>query len=219
MFEDRRGDDPNLEQRRDARVDLFREITCESGGVVVDSEVADLSVGGMFIDTLRTPFPAGTLIVVRFALRAGEPILALDAEVSYVQERIGMGIRFVGLEEADHYRIAAFVDEAVRRKGLGGPPLRKSTRVFIEVPVRVRGARTNGPAFDESTRIVTLSKHGACLVSGYVLQVGMKLRLETSAGREFLSNVVWVGSEASRSGGQVGVQCRGLAQSLGFQFP
>jgi hypothetical protein len=47
----------------------------------------------------------------------------------------------------------------------------------------------------------------------------MKLRLETTSGREFLSNIVWVGSDASKSGGQVGVQCRGLAQSLGFQFP
>jgi hypothetical protein len=47
----------------------------------------------------------------------------------------------------------------------------------------------------------------------------MKLLLETPSGREFKSNVVWVGTAASRSEGQVGVQCRGLAQSLGFQFP
>lgn len=47
----------------------------------------------------------------------------------------------------------------------------------------------------------------------------MKLLLETPRGDEFRGNVVWVGSAASGSGGQVGVQCRGLAQSLGFQFP
>ena len=47
----------------------------------------------------------------------------------------------------------------------------------------------------------------------------MKLLLETPRGGEFKGNVVWVGSEASKSEGQVGVQCRGLAQSLGFQFP
>ena len=90
------------------------------------------------------------------ALREGEPTLVLDAEVSYVQERIGTGVRFVGLNGADHARISAYVDEARHRKSLGGPPLRKSARVFIQVPVRVRGARTNGPAFDEETRIVTL---------------------------------------------------------------
>jgi hypothetical protein len=89
----------------------------------------------------------------------------------------------------------------------------------VTVPVRVRGARTNGPGFDERTRLITLSKHGACLVSGYHLDVGMKLLVETAAGREFRSNVVWVGSAATRSEGQVGIQCRGLSQALGFQFP
>ena len=75
------------------------------------------------------------------------------------------------------------------------------------------------PSFDERTSIVTLSKHGACLVTGYHLDVGMKLLLETPRGRAFKGNVVWTGSVASGSEGQVGVQCRGLAQSLGFQFP
>ena len=220
MLDDRLNDDPNLEKRRNPRVDLFQEITCEGlDGVAVESRVADLSVGGMFIDMPRTPFAASSFVLVRFALRAGEPVLSLDAEVSYVQDRIGTGVRFVGLDGADHDRISAYVDEALRRKGLGGPPVRKSARVFIQVPVRLKGARTNGPAFDEPTRIVTLSKHGACVVSTYNLEVGMKLRLETASGREFTGNVVWVGRDSSKSGGQVGLQCRGLAQSLGFQFP
>lgn len=213
------SDDPNLEKRRHRRVDLFQEVVCEAGDVEARSQVADISVGGMFIDMPRPPFSRGTRVTARFALRADEPRMVVDADVHYVQERIGMGIRFVDLADDDRDWIRAFVEEATRRKSLGGPPVRKSARVFVEVPVRVRGARTNGPAFDERTSIVTLSKHGACLLSGYTLDVGMKLLLETASGREFKSNVVWVGSVASRSGGQVGVQCRGLAQSLGFQFP
>jgi hypothetical protein len=213
------SDDPNLEKRRHPRVDLFQEVVCESGDVVARSRVADISVGGMFIDMPRPPFLRGTRVTARFALRADEPRMVVDADVHYVQEWIGMGIRFVDLGEADRDWIRAFVEETTRRKSLGGPPVRKSARVFVEVPIRVRGARTNGPAFDERTSIVSLSKHGACLVSGFALDVGMKLLIETASGREFKSNVVWVGSEASRSGGQAGVQCRGLAQSLGFQFP
>jgi hypothetical protein len=213
------SDDPNLEKRRHPRVDLFQEVVCEAGNVEARSQVADISVGGMFIDMPRPPFPRGTRVTARFALRADEPRMVVDADVHYVQERIGMGIRFVDLADDDRDWIRAFVEEATRRKSLGGPPVRKSARVCVEVPIRVRGARTNGPAFDERTSIVTLSKHGACLLSGYTLDVGMKLLLETASGREFKSNVVWVGSVASRSGGQVGVQCRGLAQSLGFQFP
>jgi hypothetical protein len=212
-------EDPNREQRRHTRVDLFQEIVCESGGVQARSQVADISVGGMFVDMPRPPFPRGTRVTARFALRPDEPRMVVDADVHYVQEQIGMGIRFVDLRDEDRDWIAAFVEEAARRKGQGGPPLRKSARVFVEVPIRVRGARADGPGFDERNSIITLSKHGACLVSGYSVDVGMKLLLETVRGREFKSNVVWVGSEASRSVGQVGVQCRGLAQSLGFQFP
>jgi len=212
-------DDPNLEQRSNPRADLFQDIACAGNGVVVFSRVADISIGGMFIDLPRIPFPAGSRITTRFALRADEPQLALEAEVNYVQERIGMGVRFVSLEGRERERIAGFVEESLRRKSLGAPPLRKSARVFVEVPIRLRGARTHGPAFDEQTSIITLSKHGACVRSGYALDVGMKLLLETPRGSEFKGSVVWVGSDASNCGGQVGVQCRGLAQSLGFQFP
>jgi hypothetical protein len=211
--------DPNFEQRQKPRVDLFQEIVCAGSGLAVSSRVADVSIGGMFIDMHQTPFPAGSRVTTRFALRKDEPAMALEAEVHYVQDRIGMGVRFVSLDGVDQDRIAAFVDEALRRKSAGSPPLRKSARVFVEVPVRLRGGRADGPSFDEQTSIITLSKHGACLRSGYALDLGMKLLLETQRGAEFKSSVVWVGTDASGSGGQVGVQCRGLAQSLGFQFP
>lgn len=210
--------DPGLEQRRHTRVDLFQEIVCEDAVVEARSGVADISVGGMFVDMPHAWFASGGRITTRVALRPGEPPLVVDADVHYVQDGIGMGIRFVDLRDEDRDRIAGFVEESMRRKGLGAP-LRKSARVFVEVPVRVRGAGASGAVFEEHTSIVTLSKHGACLVCGQVRDVGTKLLIETARGLAFKSNVVWVGNEASRSAGQVGVQCRGLAQSLGFQFP
>lgn len=210
--------DSHREQRRHARVDLFQEIVCEDGGVEARSGVADVSVGGMFVDMPHAWFPSGSRISARFALRAGEPPISALGEVHYVQDGIGMGIRFVELRDEERERIAEFVEESMRRKGQGAP-LRKSARVFVEVPVRVRGAGASGAVFDERTSIVTLSKHGACLVCGHVRDVGTKVLIETARGLAFKSNVVWVGNEASRSAGQVGVQCRGLAQSLGFQFP
>jgi hypothetical protein len=212
-------EDPNREQRRYRRVDLFQEVVCESGDVEARSRVADVSVGGMFVDLPLPPFPRGTRVTTRFALRPDEPRMVVDADVHYVQDGIGMGVRFVDLRDEDREWIAAYVEESARRKGQGGTPLRKSARVLVQVPIRVRGAHANGPPFDERTSLITLSKHGACLVSGMGLDVGMKLLLETPPGLVFKSNVVWVGNEATRSQGQVGVQCRGLAQSLGFQFP
>ncbi len=212
-------EDPNREMRRHARVDLFQEVVCESGEVEARSRVADVSVGGMFVDIAAPPFARGTRVTTRFALREDEARMVVDADVHYVQDGIGMGIRFVDLRDEDREWIAAFVEESGRRKRSGGPPLRKSARVVVEVPVRVRGAHTNGPAFDERTSIVTLSKHGACLMSKTGLEVGMKLLLETARGLLFKSNVVWVGTGATNSAGQVGIQCRGLAQSLGVSFP
>jgi hypothetical protein len=211
--------DPNLDQRRSPRVDLFQEIVCARGDVVTRSKVANISVGGMFVDMFRLPFPTGSRITARFALHSDEPRLVVDAEVNYIQERIGMGLRFLDLPDATRDRIGAFVDETMRGKATGAPPVRKSARVCVEVPIRLRATLPNGRGLDERTSIITLSKHGACLVSGSPLAVGMKLFLETTSGGEFKGNVVWVGGTASRSEGQVGVQCRGLAQALGFEFP
>jgi hypothetical protein len=53
-----------------------------------------------------------------------------------------------------HHR--ALVEESTRRKSQGAP-LRKSARVFVEVPIRVRGAGAGGAAFDERSSIVTQS--------------------------------------------------------------
>lgn len=211
--------DPNVELRRYPRTDLFQEISIAGGGVVSRSQVADLSVGGMFVDVYRAPFAPGSRVTVRFPLHSGEPALVLDAAVLYVQPGIGVGLGFVDLPESARRRIREYVDEAARLRKAGAPPVRKSARVSVSVPVRVSGVRGAEPAFEEQARIVTLSKHGACLVAEHSIDVGMKLTVETRAGRAFRGSVVWVGTAASRSEGQVGLRCRGLAQSLGFQFP
>jgi hypothetical protein len=219
MYWEAATEDPNVELRRYPRADLFQEISIAGGGVVCRSQVADLSVGGMFVDAFRVPFALGSRVTVRFPLRSGEPALVVEAEVHYVQPSIGVGLRFAGLSPSERSRIADYVEESVRLKRAGAPPVRKSSRVAVTVPVRVRGARASGPAFEEQAHIVTLSKHGACLVAAQAVEVGMKLLVETKAGRAFKGSVVWVGTAASRSEGQVGLSCRGLAQSLGFQFP
>ena len=146
--------------------------------------------------------------------------MAAEAEVNYVQDGIGMGIRFVSMKAVDVDRVAAFVDETLQRQAPKGEHhLRKSSRVSINVPIKLRAAQADGASFDERTSIITLSKHGACLLTSHPLDVGMKLLLETPSGRAFKGSIVWVGDYLSRSEGQVGIQCRGLAQSLGFQFP
>lgn len=210
----------DVEHRTSPRVSLFQEIFCEGGGASARSETADISVGGMFIDLPSSPFSPVDFITVRFALGPGEAAIVVEANVNYVQDGIGMGVRFLNLEPPDRERVAAYVDKTRNHPVMRGEfHLRKSSRVAINVPVRVRALHSGGDDVDERTQIITLSKHGACLLVSRRMDVGMKLLLETPSGREFKSSVVWVGDGPSRSDGQVGIQCRGLAQSLGFQFP
>ena len=104
--------------------------------------------------------------------------------MSYVHAGIGMGVRFLNLEDSDRDRIAAYVDRTMKRPVMQGEfHLRKSSRVAINVPVRVRTSLADGGDVDERTQIITLSKHGACLLL---------------SGREFKSSVVWVGDGPSR---------------------
>lgn len=215
-----RSDDLNFEHRRTPRVSLLHEVVCQGAGVGARSEAADISLGGMFIDVARPPFAQGDLVTVFFVLSPSEPRLSASAEVHYVQPGIGMGIRFLELGETERACIQAFIAEVTARKAHSGQsPLRKSARVSVEIPVRVRAIHPDGTGLDERTKIITLSKHGACFCTTHSLGVGTKVYLETTNGREFKSSIVWVGNEASRSLGQVGIQCRGLAQALGFQFP
>jgi hypothetical protein len=165
------------------------------------------------------PFAAGELVTLRFSLAAGDPPILVEAAVNYIQRGIGVGLRFLNLTLEDHDLIAAFVEQVLRRPVLQGQiHLRKSSRVSIDVPVRVRARLADGGELEEATRIVTLSKHGACVLVSRPMVVGSRLLVETSGGHEFRTSVVWVGVDSSR-GSQVGVQCRGLAQSLGFSFP
>ena len=68
----------DFEHRTSPRVSLFQEIVCEGAEASMCSQVADLSVGGMFIDHPSPPFPAPDLITVRFSLAPQEaPIVAV----------------------------------------------------------------------------------------------------------------------------------------------
>ena len=155
----------DFELRTNPRVSLFQEIVCEGAGGTARSQAADISVGGMFIDVPSPPFAPQELVTARFALGSDERLIAVEAAVNYVQDGIGMGICFLNLDPADLERIAAFVDRTLHRPVLQGQiHLRKSSRVTVNVPVRVRTRPADGSELEETTSIITLSKHGACLL-------------------------------------------------------
>ncbi|MBI1748028.1 MAG: PilZ domain-containing protein [Acidobacteria bacterium] len=97
--------------------------------------------------------------------------------------------------------------------------LRRSERVYVRIPILIRGIDGNGLTFSEKASILALSKHGAAVEFNRLLDLGMGLTIDTANAKRFEATVVWVGNAMSKTTGQVGIECNGLSDSLGFHFP
>jgi hypothetical protein len=198
-------------------VSLSSEVECDVDTGHVRWRFADISAGGMFID-VYDPLPPGTRFGLRFQLEP--PPIHARAQVHYVQPRIGMGVEFLDLAREDRERIREIVERLhMAGRQRGDATLRRSARVLVHIPVKVGAANGVSDILDEGAAIVKLSKNGGCISTSHAVGVGQKLKLLTNSGREFMAGIVWVGDSSTKTDGQVGIQCRGLAQALGFQFP
>lgn len=97
--------------------------------------------------------------------------------------------------------------------------IRRSDRVHVRIPILIRGIDTDGLTFSEKGAIITVSKHGAAIELGRPLSVGTPITIHTAHSLEFEAVVVWIGTASSKTIGQAGIECAGLADSLGFHFP
>src|ERR1700716_2817219 len=75
------------------------------------------------------------------------------------------------------------------QRGVGMPPerLRRSSRIPREIAILLVGSDMEGKVFSEETKTVVLSRHGAGIVSGYVLSAEQELilrRLDTDKEAE-----------------------------------
>ncbi len=209
---------PAPERRRDKRISLIREIECEGEAGKFQKRLADISFGGMFIDTL-TAFAPGTIITIRFRLAHSDDPIVVTAKVLYVQDKIGTGVKFLDLKPEDREKIRELVDRLSSKKRTVPTETSKSSRVMVNIPVVLMGTETGGASFEDKATIMTLAKHGARLRTDRKLDLDMTVFLHTSTGAQFEARVVWVGDESTKTLGEVGIQCRGLAHSLGFNFP
>lgn len=75
---------------------------------------ANISVGGIYLEG-TVPHPAGTIVTLSFTLPGDQHRTTVRGEIVNVQERdhLGMGIRFVDLDDAALERIEGFI---VRRQ-------------------------------------------------------------------------------------------------------
>ena len=94
------------EQRTCKRVTIFQEMFFGDRGI---RKMDDISEQGMFIATPDV-FMKGSILDLKFRLFNQDQPISVKAEVRYVQEGVGMGVRFMNLEAEDRGRIKAFIE-------------------------------------------------------------------------------------------------------------
>ena len=100
------------------------------------------------------------------------------------------------------------------------PSLRRSTRIYIRVPVTLSGKLPSGKAFSEDTYILSISKYGARLQCLQPLKVGMQVTVQPKRGNvSALFRVAWTGTVNTPREGEIGIEYITVSNLLGVSFP
>ena len=100
------------------------------------------------------------------------------------------------------------------------PPMRRSSRVNVRIPVTISGTLGDNTPFVEDTTILSISKYGAKVQTRRPLTMGMKLKVQPKQHDESgLFRVVWVGRQGTPREGEVGIEYVRVSNLLGVTFP
>ncbi len=97
------------EKRRHPRAPLVAQVEHSGGSFIGFSR--DISVGGMFIETME-PLAPGALLKLRFYLDSAEPIAEAKARVVYTVKKLGTGVQFVDISSEARGRIEAYITKS-----------------------------------------------------------------------------------------------------------
>jgi c-di-GMP-binding flagellar brake protein YcgR len=96
------------ERRRNKRISFIKDVEVIGVGIRRSS---DLSIGGMYIETVTT-FPVGAILDLRFKLQEiDDQLIQVQAKVLYEHGGIGIGLCFVDLSPEDREKIQKLVDQ------------------------------------------------------------------------------------------------------------
>jgi uncharacterized protein (TIGR02266 family) len=98
----------DLEQRRAWRSPLLLEVTYEGAGVRAETRISDISVAGVYIDTV-SPVPVGSSLDLTFTLPNGH-VVHTKGLVVHSQPQMGIGVEFTDLDPED----ARVIRESIR---------------------------------------------------------------------------------------------------------
>ena len=105
------------ERRRQPRFEICLDVVIEGDAVNRSARVADVSEGGCYIDFLGEAYP-GEVLHLKIKLPTGEWIELL-AQVAHYTPRLGMGLRFIELDQRVRDKIRLLVRQLRDRDGLG----------------------------------------------------------------------------------------------------
>lgn len=103
-------------------------------------------------------------------------------------------------------------------QGISG---RRSTRLFISIPLTLTGKDGDGHTFKENTRTLIINKHGAKVATTHQVALGAEVIVENRAlGRTAKANVVWLSDRASpKDPWEIGLQLTEAQNIWGIEFP
>ena len=98
---------------------------------------------------------------------------------------------------------------------------RRSTRIYLSLPIVIRGKDAQQKAFREDTRTLIVNRHGARLITSQQLVVGAEILVENPALRSMVkANVVWVSARQDTTGRrEAGIQLAESRNIWGIEFP
>ncbi len=94
------------EKRQFPRAPLATQVEYPAGTLIGFSK--DISVGGMFVELTKS-IAVGTRLHVLFHLEDGGDAIKTEAEVMYTVLKLGVGVRFRGLDRAARRRIETYI--------------------------------------------------------------------------------------------------------------
>jgi hypothetical protein len=178
------------------------EVLEAESGARIEMRVRDLSQQGCYLDT-DNALPLGTVTDVRITKRA--QLFEARARVVYSRAGAGMGLVFTAIEPDRLRTLETWLAESRETSWLAANR-RRSQRVLMTVPVRVSGQTGAGSHFEEETRTVAISAHGALILVSTQVRRGQRLTLSNVQTKAALECVVAHIAKYQGAQSQVGVE-------------
>jgi len=178
------------------------EVVAAESGARIETRVRDLSQQGCYVDTSNA-LPLGTVTDVR--ITKGAQLFEVRARVVYSRAGQGMGLMFAAIEPEQLRTLETWLAESRETSWLAANR-RRSQRVLMAVPVRVSGQNRAGSPFEEETRTVAISAHGALILVSTQVHRGQRLTLSNVQTKAALECVVAHIAKSQSAQPQVGVE-------------